>query len=127
MKNFTILLTLVTTILSCNTNDDDSMDSESLELQAQYEAIVNLTLETSCIDASTWEFTAIGSRACGGPDGFIPYPTTIDTAAFLKQVATYTKADAAFNEKWEVIGPCNVPSQPSGVACENGNAVLLYE
>ncbi|WP_435135051.1 hypothetical protein [Formosa sp. A9] len=125
MKTILALLCLTFLYYSCN-NDDDSQEEEYQKLNTQYEAIIALTAEIPCTDASTWDFTAIGSRLCGGPDGYIAYPTTIDTEAFLQQVRAYTKARADFNEKWGGMGPCDVPSQPSGVKCENGVAVLVY-
>ncbi|WP_010522684.1 DUF6970 domain-containing protein [Aquimarina agarivorans] len=78
-----------------------------------------------CDDASEWEFTTVGSKACGGPNLFLPYSTTIDVTSFLDKVAVYTKAEDDFNKKWGIVSTCDVVLPPTEIACQNGEAVLI--
>jgi len=114
----------------CTSCADDhaelTQDQENQKLKEQFSRIMNLAMNGSCTDSNGWAFTAIGSRPCGGPGSYIIYSTSIDTTKFLKEVESYTRARQAFNEKWPVSGPCNVPQTPTGVACLDGVPVLTY-
>jgi hypothetical protein len=47
-----------------------------------------------------WNFTPIGSKACGGPTGFIAYSLKLNTTDFLDKVEKYTPKKE-FNNKWD--------------------------
>jgi hypothetical protein len=44
-------------------------------------------------------FTSIGSKACGGPTGFVAYSLKLNTTEFLDKVKKYTIIKK-FNTKW---------------------------
>ncbi|WP_010178873.1 DUF6970 domain-containing protein [Aquimarina agarilytica] len=79
-----------------------------------------------CENATEWDFTAVGSKACGGPNGFIAYSTKIDVKDFLAKVAKYTKAEDDFNKKWGVVSTCDVLVPPSTIVCNDGKAILVF-
>ncbi len=91
-----------------------------------FNEIYNLSISVPCEDAKDWTFTAYGSKACGGPQGFIPYSNQIDVVNFLNKVDTYTAAENAYNIKWGIISTCDLPQQPTSVACQNGLPILNY-
>ncbi len=91
-----------------------------------FNVIQNLSYSVTCSDSSNWTFTAYGSKACGGPQGFIPYSKDINVLEFLKKVEEYTKNEKEFNIKWSIISTCDVPSQPKSVNCVNGIPSLVY-
>ena len=95
-------------------------------LMDMFDEISNLAYSVSCTDANNWTFTAYGSKACGGPQGFLPYSTQIDTVAFLQKVEAYTEAERLYNIKWSIISTCDLPSTPNRVECQNGYPVLKY-
>lgn len=97
------------------------------KLMKLYDEIFTLAYNQNCTNSNDWSFTAYGSKACGGTQGFIPYSTKIDVAAFLKKVEEYTKAEEAFNKKWEIISTCDIPAQPKSVECNNGYPTLKYQ
>ena len=101
-------------------------EKDHQELMALFNEIYNLSLSVSCEDAKDWTFSAYGSKACGGPQGFIAYSTKIDVEAFLDKVETYTALENTYNIKWGIISTCDLPQQPKVVECQNGYPVLNY-
>jgi hypothetical protein len=88
--------------------------------------IENLTYAETCSIASDWTFVAYGSKACGGPKGYIAYSKNIDTASFLEKIEKYTKAEKEFNIKWSIISDCSLAAVPITVECQNGYPTLIY-
>ena len=101
-------------------------EKEHQELITLIGEIYDLQSSVSCTDASDWTFTAYGSKACGGPQGYIAYSTQIDTVAFLQKIEAYTNMEKEYNIKWEITSTCDLPNQPIGVACVNGYPALKY-
>ncbi|MGK0414845.1 MAG: hypothetical protein ACJA1B_003074 [Polaribacter sp.] len=101
-------------------------DKEHRNLMALFDEIQNLAYSTSCIDASNWAFTAYGSKACGGPQGFMAYSKNINTEEFLKKIEIYTQSEKEFNIKWGIISDCSATAQPITVACVNNYPTLKY-
>ena len=96
------------------------------KLMDLYNEIYNLSTSVSCTNADNWAFTAYGSKACGGPQGFIAYSNKIDIDAFLQKVKAYYEAENAYNIKWGIISTCDIPQQPKGVECQNGFPLFIY-
>ncbi|NER18337.1 hypothetical protein [Spongiivirga citrea] len=117
-----VLLSLV--CFSCNDDDELTQEQEAQNLLLMFTEIEGLVASVDCTDASEWTFTDYGSKACGGPSGYIAYPTTIDTALFLEKIAAHKTAQRQFNEKWGVISDCSILPQPSTVSCVDGKPVL---
>ena len=94
-------------------------------LIAQYADIESISTSTPCTDASKWEIIPIGSKACGGPTGFMAYQPSEHGAGFLKKVADYTNAQATFNKKWGVFSDCSLAIKPTKVECVEGKVKLI--
>ena len=126
-RRWTVLFLGIGIIFSCS-NDDDGMSrsQEAQILQQMLSEIKSLASSEDCEDATEWTFTAYGSKACGGPVGYIAYSTNIDTESFLNQVEEHRTAQKEFNEKWGIISDCSVPQEPDEVICENGETVFVY-
>ncbi|MFB9052481.1 hypothetical protein ACFFVB_05255 [Formosa undariae] len=119
------ILFVIGLCFSCSVHEK-TQEQEAQNLNQLYSEIKNLATSENCNDATTWTFTPYGNKVCGGPVGYIAYSTTIDTELFLETVAQHRTAEKAFNEKWGMVGPCNVPPQPTGISCEDGHPVLEY-
>lgn len=105
---------------------ESDQNTEKENLKKMYEEIVALSENNeSC--TGNWYFTAIGSRSCGGPEGYIAYSLKINTTDFLSKVRNYTAEQEKFNTKWRITSTCNIVPVPESVACINGKATLLYE
>jgi len=80
----------------------------------------------SCENAEDWKFTSIGSKACGGPTGYLPYSVNIDTVLFFRLVEAHRLQEQEFNETWGVVSDCALALAPTDVICEDGKPVLVF-
>lgn len=94
-----------------------------MDLFNEIESIAN---SVDCSNSNDWAYTAYGSKACGGPQGYIAYSNKINHVSFLKKILDYTQLENAYNKKWAIISTCDTPSQPIEIVCENGSPVLKY-
>ena len=95
-------------------------------LMELFNEISELSYSKTCTNANDWNYTPYGSKACGGPQGFLPYSNKIDTVSFLAKIDAYTKAEEAYNIKWGVISTCEAILAPDAIECSNGYPVLTY-
>ncbi|TVZ56320.1 hypothetical protein OD91_1604 [Lutibacter sp. Hel_I_33_5] len=101
-------------------------EKEHQNLMNLFAEIQDIANSLSCKDALEWLFTAYGSKACGGPQGYIAYSKKIDTVNFLNKVAIYTEGEKEYNIKWDINSTCDITPQPTGVKCENDYPTLLF-
>ena len=92
-----------------------------------FDEALELIEDMPCENAEEWTFTPYGAKACGGPQWFVAYPTTIDTDEFLKRIEAYTKAEQEYNIKWSIFSTCDVVAPPTEVVCENGYPILKFK
>ncbi|KPM32627.1 Proteinase inhibitor I2, Kunitz metazoa [Croceitalea dokdonensis DOKDO 023] len=119
-----ILLFLSVSAVLCSCSKDGGISQESLE--AQFLRIQELSKSITCENSADWQFIAVGYKACGGPEGYIAYPTSINVEEFLGLVETYNKDRKLFVEQEGLFSDCLFVSPPAGIHCENGEAVLVY-
>lgn len=120
-----LLLLFVLVFISCKENN--SQEKDFAILNERYLEIKELSESVDCEDSSEWNFTAYGSKACGGPIGYIAYSSKIDTVHFFKLIEEYTKENERLNIKWGVISDCSTPQMPIVVECQSGIAVFIYD
>ncbi|MCV9389387.1 hypothetical protein [Reichenbachiella ulvae] len=126
MQKVVLVLSLIFLFMSAC--EEETIQEEQLkDLNEMMDEIQTIASSVDCTDPADWAYTGYGSKACGGPVGYIAYPTTIDTEVFLDLVAKYTAAQSAYNEANGIGSDCSVPAQPTGVVCEEGEAILVYE
>jgi len=125
MKLVTAILIFITLLTSCN-DEQLTQEQEAKRLEVLFNEIESLASRVGCVSPSEWTYTTYGSKACGGPVGFIAYSIQIDTKLFLQKVEWHRSEQKAFNEKWGTISDCSFPSQPIGLICENGNPRFTY-
>ncbi len=107
---------------SCELTQEEELEI----LKKMFAEIEALAESVVCENAEEWEYTPVGSKACGGPAGFIAYSTKIDVASFLEKVKSYTKSEDDFNKKWGIVSTCDILLPPNGIACDEGKAILLF-
>lgn len=103
------------------TKDDEQQELYRLRIE-----IDKLSEQVNCDNAADWKFTAIGSKACGGPIGYVAYSNKIDEALFLKKVALYTEKQKAFNVKWDIASDCMFMVPPKSIDCVSGKPKFVY-
>ncbi|RCS28332.1 hypothetical protein DUT90_00640 [Polaribacter sp. WD7] len=91
-----------------------------------FDEISALAYSQKCDDVSNWQLVAYGAKACGGPQGYLPYSNKIDTAAFLEKIEVYTETEIEYNVKWEIVSDCAVISPPKGMVCQNRFPIIKY-
>lgn len=130
MKKYLVILTcvIVAAFTSCEKDEVDGVrERDEQRLEALYAEIKEMAESVSCEDAEEWEFTALGSKACGGPMEYIAYSSTIDTETFLEKVKLYTELQHQFNVDWKITSDCSVVAKPIDVQCVDGNPEFIYE
>ncbi len=112
---------------SCNKDNQSEQEEDAQQLSLLINQILSLSKSNSCDNSENWSYTSIGSKACGGPHAFIPYPTTINVQSFLGLVETHKIKEHEYNLKWNISSDCSTPIEPSGVNCIDGEPVLEYD
>lgn len=106
-------------------NKQAIQQDEATQLANQKLAIENTVASYSCTNESDWTFMAIGSKACGGPEGYIAFPKSI-AQTVMPQIESYTQARKEFDIKWGMASDCAYAVPPSKVTCNNGKPELVY-
>jgi hypothetical protein len=118
-----IPLLLLMVIFSCEDTSDktytlDQLEELGKEIQALSESV-------PCTNSSEWRFTPMGSKACGGPIKYIAYHQSTEQK-FLDLVTQYTKLQAEYNQKNNIISDCMLIAPPRSVTCEGNKPILSY-
>ena len=103
------------------TQEDDQRLMKSL-----IQEIDSLIGAEPCTDIANWKFTAIGSKACGGPSSYIAYPVQLEDE-ILPKVTQFTSMQSTFNTKYGMMSDCTIVLPPAEITCENGKAVLIAD
>lgn len=121
------LLTLSSIALlgSCELSETNSKTYQLEEIEELHNEIVALSESIPCTNSTEWTFTAMGSKACGGPTLYIAYHQSV-AEEFLDLVNQYTKLQAKYNQKHNVISDCALLAAPKSITCEGGKPVLVY-
>jgi hypothetical protein len=101
-------------------------EKEHRALMELFNEISEIAFKETCIDANEWEFISYGAKACGGPQGYLPYSKNIKIQTFLEKVDNYTTAEKKYNINWSIISDCAFINPPKNVGCQNGYPVLNY-
>lgn len=101
-------------------------EKDHQNLISLFNDIERLAYSVTCSNSTDWTFTNYGSKACGGPQGYIAYSNQIDTVEFLQKINDYTEKERLYNIKWGIISTCDIPKVPISVECNNSFPVLKY-
>jgi endo-alpha-1,4-polygalactosaminidase (GH114 family) len=127
MKNLKLLILVIgLTFISCCNDNWSTQEQDAQSLEKMRVEILSLSTSNQCENAADWAFTSIGSKACGGPTGFIAYSLKLKTTEFLDKIEKYTNYQKEFNTKWGIISTCDVPPYPTSIECVNGKVRLVY-
>jgi|SRR5690625_2565418 len=113
-------------IFSCQINNGSTQKQEAERLNQLLSEIKNLASSVNCEESSAWHFSSFGSKACGGPVGYIAYSKEIDTVHFLEKIKEHKIKQEKFNEKWNILSDCSVPPKPTGVICKDSKPSFNY-
>lgn len=103
----------------------ESSEITTSTLNDQMENIRSLIDKGTCTDESSCRYMAYGSKACGGPVGYLIFSSDVNEALLKKMVASYTQNQKVFNEKNGIMSDCSIPPEPQQLKCENGKCVEI--
>ena len=128
MKKLSFIVFVIFFITVSCSNDEESQNEDSQKLEVMHNEIIALSLSTSqaCTNPEEWDFTRISASPCGGVNAYVIYSKKIDKTKFLAKVNEYLKAQTAYNEKWKIIGTCDLLMPPSGIECAEGKPKFVY-
>ena len=122
-----ILVLIIAGASACKKNTERTKEAEELKLKNLLAEIKDLSEQIKCENEADWKFRPIGSKACGGPTGYVSYSSKSDTVAFIQKVEKYTAEQANFNKKWKIVSDCMFVLPPKKVICENEKPKLVYQ
>ncbi len=90
-------------------------------LPAQMRALVGTA---ACTDSAQCKTVPLGARACGGPEGYLAYSTSVTQAAPLQALAErYAQQQREANARSGMASTCQFIADP-GAQCRAGACVL---
>lgn len=125
MKNLGILFLFLFSF-GCDSVDSENPVVYPSDMQIVYKEMVSLSESETCSNSGDWLFTPYGSKACGGPIGYIAYSKNIDQIYFLGLVDRFTQLQDEYNQKTGAVSDCALAIRPTGVTCENGKPKFVY-
>ena len=128
MKKKILLILSIFGLLSC-ANDDttESKAAYEMQLQEQLEAITNLASSGNCNEDTDCDYLAYGSKACGGPKGYVVFSTAIDVDLLKEMIEDYTKLEEEYNIKFGIISDCSIVSPLFITGCLNNQCAKMIE
>lgn len=102
-----------------NTEEYDRRELNALKKEIEEEAN-----KENCTNPKDWEYTAMGSKPCGGPHLYVAYPKKIKTS-ILPKIEMYTDKEREFNKKYNIQSDCMLLNEPIGIKCKAGKAELI--
>ncbi len=124
MKLILALFLFIGSVSGCEQAEaDQEITAKNLEKQlAEIHSVINAD---SCSETGECGFLAYGSKACGGPQGYLLFSNQVDVEALTKMVEEYNKAEDAYNKKFGIISDCMYATPPEKLECLNGKCVQV--
>lgn len=122
MKIFLAISMFIGIFASCEQmSADQEITREQLDRQlAEIQTLIN---EGTCSNSSQCKFIPYGSKACGGPQGYLIFSSGVDEEKLKSLVEKYNKAEATYNKENNIMSDCSIPPEPQELACEDGQCV----
>ncbi|NGF57465.1 hypothetical protein G5B00_13185 [Parapedobacter sp. SGR-10] len=125
MKRFLILLMTLGIVLACEKSEPSNQEADRERLDMMKREILDRIDAVPCENPEDWQVEALGSKPCGGPWGYVPYPHVADESGeLLALIKEYNQSEAEYNEKYNITSDCRAEPKPTGVRCVDGKAEL---
>lgn len=128
MKKILTLFAIVLLFQSFQCDDDTQQTSQSFDLvslQSEKQLILNYIATFSCGENATCSALAFGNKACGGPQEFLVFPSSVDLDYLTEQVNNYNALENAYNLTYGIVSDCTVVLPPENIGCVNGVCSIL--
>jgi hypothetical protein len=123
LLSFSLFVGIFASCEQLATTADQEITREQLD--QQFMAIEALIEEGSCSQDGECNFIPYGSKACGGPQGYLIFSSNVDREELQNKVEAYTKAESTYNEQQGIMSDCSIPPEPQKLGCVDGNCVRL--
>ncbi|TVZ26170.1 hypothetical protein JM83_1123 [Gillisia sp. Hel_I_86] len=119
-----VFLFFIVSAASCQ-NTDEAQNVSLQDLEQQLEALQAFVDQSNCTQNSQCSYIAYGTKACGGPKGYLVFSTNVDMDQLKVMVAKYSKAEATYNKQNGIISDCSIPAPPQSIKCSDGKCIAV--
>lgn len=127
MKRFLLLLTILGIVYACEKSEAGSgREADKQKLAEMRQEILDRIDAILCENEEDWRPQALGSKPCGGPQEYIPYPEAADESGeLLDLIEEYTRLEKEYNERYGGASDCMFVTSPEGVRCVDGKPEFI--
>jgi hypothetical protein len=128
MKKFLMLCAIALLFQSFQCEDSAAATNQSFDLvslQQERKNILNYIATFTCDENATCSIIAFGSKACGGPQEFLVFPSTVNLNFLTEKVNNYNALENAYNLTYNIVSDCLAVQPPDNVGCVEGVCTIL--
>lgn len=128
MKKILTLFAIVLLFQSFQCEDDGIPTAQSFDLvtlQQERQAILDYISTFSCNDATSCNYIAFGSKACGGPQEYLVFPSSVNLALLTEKVNNYNEMENSYNLTYNIVSDCMAVMPPQNIGCVDGDCTIL--
>ena len=128
MKKILTLFAFVLLFQSFQCEDDAAPTDQNFDLvtlQQERQLILDYIATFNCSDATSCNYIAFGSKACGGPQEYLVYPSTVDLEYLTEKVTNYNSMENSYNIKYNIVSDCMAVMPPQNIGCVDGVCTIL--
>ncbi|MDN3595820.1 hypothetical protein [Zunongwangia endophytica] len=125
MKKLVRILSLFS-LVSCADDDADRAVFE-MQLQEQFEAIEQFAISGNCSEDTDCDYLPYGRKACGGPEGFVVFSTSINTEALQEMIEDYNELKVEYFERFDSFSDCSIVSPNFIAGCLDNKCAKMIE
>ncbi len=128
MKKILTLFAVVLLFQSFQCEDDAAPTDQNFDLvtlQQEHQLILDYIATFSCSDATSCSSIAFGSKACGGPQEYLVFPSTVDLEYLTEKVTNYNAMENSYNMTYNIVSDCMAVMPPENIGCVDGVCTIL--
>ena len=128
MKKILTLFAIVLLFQSFQCDDETQQASQSFDLvslQNEKQSILDYIATFSCDENATCSSIAFGSKACGGPQEYLVFPSTADLEYLTEKVNNYNALENSYNLTYNIVSDCMVVLPPENIDCIDGVCTIV--
>lgn len=122
------LFAIVLLFQSFQCEDDANQTDQSFDLvslQQERQAILDYIATFTCNENVTCATIAFGRKACGGPQEYLVFPSTINFNYLTERVNNYNLMENSYNLTYNIVSDCLLVGPPANIGCINGVCSIL--
>ena len=128
MKKILTLFAIVLLFQSFQCEDDLDQPGQSFDLatlQQERQDILDYISTFSCNENASCSSIAFGSKACGGPQEFLVFPSSVDLEYLTEQVNNYNSMENSYNLTYNIVSDCMAVMPPENIGCIDGVCTII--